>query len=490
MKNSIKAALLFLTLTVFNLQAQNYSPFIYDNASYFQFEDRIEALQEEPGYVYDHRGYAIYLQQAWNLNPVNGCNPHNQPTWAGPKYILAYIPNTYYFFNKNDEAILFKPMKNVGETWTMYTYSNGDYIEATISNKEQVSFLTLTDSVKTISLQRKNSGGTVLIDEVNNIVYKVSKNYGLIQLTRFLNFPTAGASGDLIGLTAPEKGFQLISSREIFNFDIGDEFHYDSLYQSNFLNLVQHINTINSVTAVYRSVNTDTVIYTFDQQKHIHSLNTQTLEETDEYSSGTVKQKYILSKKQLYPGQANLGTEKFLDGAPYWLTLFPDDATRSQWNTNGEWFRQAFNEPNCWGEFAYDPVHSYQYLEGCGLLENYQHAWGAGWPARYKRLVYFKKGQQQWGDALIVTSSTKKGNVNFTLFPNPLKQGELLHFNAPNFNVKQVFVYHVTGTKVLESSDDVSPIKSLDLSGIQPGLYLVQLVDEKNERVSQQLLIK
>jgi hypothetical protein len=367
----------------------------------------------------------------------------------------------------------------------MYTYTNGNYIEATISSKEQLSFLELTDSVKTISLQLKNAAGTDLTDPVNNIVYKVSKNYGLIQMTRFLNFPTATAAGNLIGLTVPKKGLQLITSRKIFNFDIGDEFHYDSLYQSDYNHLIRHIKMINTVSGIYRSVNTDTVIYTIEQQKETQSINTQTWEETYDYTNETIKEKHTLSKTLLYPGQANLGVERFIYNAPYHLTLFPDDETRSVWNTNGEWYEHGA-DPNCWGEGFFDPTHDYSYLEGCGLLSDYKYAWG-GIQSGYKHLVYFQKGSQRWGDALIITSNSKRENIPLALYPNPLKQGEVLHFNTANFEATKIIVYSSSGNQVLESD---TSYYNADLSKLQPGLYLVKLLNDKNEFLSGKLIIK
>jgi len=498
MKNLFKVALLFLMLTVFNLQAQDYSPLIYGNTSLFQFEgqsefeSRIEALQEEPGFISDYRGDAIKLLQAWNDDPTMECKPHNVATWAGPKYVKGLppnsTPNTYYFFNKANEPIIFQPLKEVGETWTMYTYANGNYIEATISHKENLSFLELSDSVKTISLQLKNSSGTELSNPLNNIIYRVSKHYGLIQLTSFLDFPSAIAAANLVGLTVPKKGMQLITSREIFNFDIGDEFHYDSLFQSHY-HVLHQSKTINIVTGIYRSANTDTVIYTFDQLKETRQWNAETSELTHYYSRENVQEKYTLSTSQLYPAQANLNTEPSIRNVSYWLTLFSDNV-RLKWNTDGGMlYKQSDNDPTCWELDSYGSISFYSYLEGCGLSSDSMHYWNSAFDYGYKRLVYFKKGEQQWGDPLILSTTTKKESASLTLFPNPLKQGEILHVESDHFRAIHCTIFNSQGIQVYKSQNDTS-VEYIDLKELEPGLYIVQLVNDKNEMLTSKLLIK
>ena len=471
---------------VYNSQAQNYIPFVYDNTSFFQFSDKIEALSETPGaFVPDPRGYAINLLQGWNP-AVSSCNPHDGVTWAGPKFTNGSTPNTYYFYNKNNEVLTFKPTKNVGEAWTLYTYSNGNYIEATISNKELLTFVELTDSVKTISLQLKNSSGTALTAPVNSVTYQVSKNYGFIRMTRFKDFPTATAIGTLIGTTAPKKGFQMISSRDIFKFDIGDQFHYDSLYENTFTHTTVSCKIMHTVSGIYHSVNTDTVIYTIEQQKEIRTLNTETLQESYSYTTSTLKEKYILSKTQLFPEQANLGVETFIKNSSYSLTLFAGDTDRSEWSTPPEWFMINPTQPQCWSEGYADPVITYSYLEGCGLLKQDRHFWSS--TGAYKHLVYFKKGEKRWGDALVITSSpTKKENAEVSLFPNPLKQGEQLHYNLGNFNATVVTIYNATGNSVSIPGYSSSTV---DVSNLTTGLYIIQFINEQNESVSSKLFIK
>lgn len=497
MKNRAKVALLFLMLTVLHVQAQDYSPMISGNTSLFLFEGQnesenwIEALQEESGFISDYRGDAIKLLESWNT--TMGCNDHNAPTWAGPKYVKGLPPNssphTYYFFNSNNEPITFQPLKELGEKWTMYTYLNGDYIEATISHKENLSFLELTDSVKTISLQLKNSSGIDMPNPLNDIIYKVSKHYGLIQLTRFLNFPSWTAAGNLIGLTVPKKGVQLITSREIFNFDIGDEFHYDSLFDSVSRRVHHFSRTINRVTGIYRSENTDTVIYTIDQQKETRQSNRETSEQTHLYSRENVQQKYILSNTQLYPSQANLNTEPSIRNLSYWLTLF-SDGVRLKWETEGGMsYKQNDNDPTCWELNPYGSISFTSYLEGCGLSLDSMHYWNSAADYGYKRLVYFKKGTEEWGQPLVLSNYSKAVDTPFTLYPNPLHQGGTLYLQSDQFVAKQWTIFNSQGVQVYEYKNDV-PIQSVDLNELKTGIYVVRLVNTKNEMINSKLIIK
>jgi hypothetical protein len=89
-----------------------------------------------------------------------------------------------------------------------------------------------------------------------------------------------------------------------------------------------------------------------------------------------------------------------------------------------------------------------------------------------------------------VTPTVAEEESSISLYPNPVLQGESLHFTNGNFKTAQVIVYNSAGNKVLESADLPDALSALDLSNLQPGLYLIQLMNKQQEFVTKQLMVK
>ncbi|MBC7488552.1 MAG: hypothetical protein H7282_17565 [Cytophagaceae bacterium] len=97
-----------------NLQAQNYSPIVNGNTSFFNFSDRIEALHVDSITV-DPKGNAHHFIKTWK-DPVGPeeCYTTDGNTWAGSKCVANN--HVYYFFNGNKDTIAFYPTKEINDT--------------------------------------------------------------------------------------------------------------------------------------------------------------------------------------------------------------------------------------------------------------------------------------------------------------------------------------------------------------------------------------
>jgi hypothetical protein len=95
------------------------------------------------------------------IRPIPNSNYYTEkgPSWIGKK--MTDCGNSMnLFFNKENDTIYIKTNALLNESWKMFTFSNGNYVQATISSKALETIIGLSDSVKTISLQVKNSSGT------------------------------------------------------------------------------------------------------------------------------------------------------------------------------------------------------------------------------------------------------------------------------------------------------------------------------------------
>jgi hypothetical protein len=479
MKNLLKVSLLFLMLFTIKVNAQNYSPIVDGNTSLFNFNGSIEALHVD-SITSDPKGLGYHFFKTWDeIIDYQNCHPYHNASWAGAKCVVS--GNTFYFFNKDLDTIVFQPTMEINDSWKLYTYADNKYIQATISSKTLESFLTFTDSVKTISLQLKDANGNSLSSDVNSLQLQLSKNYGCKQFCNVYEFPTNPSSAPLVGTTLPQAGLQLLSVKDIYDYQIGDEFHYHTYYDMETHTIIK---TIKRVLNVRVSLNTDTVIYEMKEFREItdHSDNLIS------YTEDTIFESIVINEPTFYPNQAIIGPDMFLDQrySSYTYTANVNYNNRSLIVPSENPY--YFKEQNCWQFIILEGSEYAGYAAGLGLTT--QYSYNTPTQEGYEtHLVYFKKGTEEWGTALTL-STYKKTEQSSSLYPNPLQQGQQLQIETGNFQTKQVTIYNAIGTRVKDISNTVSSIGSIDVSELQPGLYVIQLLNEKNEFITSKLIIK
>ncbi len=123
-----------------------------------------------------------------------------------------------------------------GENWVAYVHEN-DTIKARVSFKQNMQFLGLTDSVKSILFYRQHGSGPPEYVPVPDRPILISKHYGLIHTFRFSYFPLYIAEGSttqvpLIGMSEPRVGLQNPGLEDIFTLQVGDELHILETFSS------------------------------------------------------------------------------------------------------------------------------------------------------------------------------------------------------------------------------------------------------------------
>ena len=161
-------------------------------------------------------------------------------SWIGNK-VEEFPDGRWLFYNSKNQASTINTMENPGVSWGFYQYSNGARIEAEITKVEWLSFLSLSDSVKTIGFTYYDSTGNLSEHFINHKTIQLSKNYGFVSMFDFYRFPTTEIDYlyytgpgpfSLAGLTQPESGYQNITFSDVFNFSPGDEIHESYSYNA------------------------------------------------------------------------------------------------------------------------------------------------------------------------------------------------------------------------------------------------------------------
>jgi len=122
------------------------------------------------------------------------------------------------------------------------------------------------------------------------------------------------------------------------------------------------------------------------------------------------------------------------------------------------------------------------FVVGIGHAKFYSNDYG-GWNNE-NDLVYFKKGDEEWGTPNWLTSVTVEDVVlkqpEISLYPNPAK--DRLNIVTDNVNNASVYIYTMLGNHIM-TNELKSGQSSIDISLLKPGVYsLVYHTDKQKFR--------
>jgi len=398
-------------------------------------------------------------------------------SWIGSSIVIK-ANGENIFVNESLDSILIKTQASLNDTWIMYQYTNGNYIEATIIASEIDTFFSIPDSAKKISLQLKDNMGVSLNSSYNGHQITISKSFGLTKTLSFREFPAAYFSFELMGIEG-QVGYQNFKTADIYDFNIGDIFQYYSQYST--LNCLQTSNIQHTILSKTYSANLDSITYVIDDStwfdndcsstghtaNMLHSVITQIIDLSQQYNGLDV-----LPKEVSQPD--NLGYNSF--GEQLMTSIYNSRPLRN------EVYGLTIDSYYLCGGFSFNPgylwcsVNKFSYVKGLGkVLEENVNPYATRiceW-----HLSYFKKGAETWGTPvnLNILSNTELEKRNFALVPNPTT-GKLKIKNevpiAIGIRIETIHVYNIFGREVmtLQSTDEI------DLSSLAEGIYIVDVL--------------
>lgn len=128
---------------------------------------------------------------------------------------------------------------------------------------------------------------------------------------------------------------------------------------------------------------------------------------------------------------------------------------------------------NCWSTIAGEGcLPEMRYIDGLGGPYYYCHGYVGD--SEERKLVYYKKGDTEWGEKLIITGvPDSESDQGLRVFPNPACDMVTFQLNNET-GTYEVRIYSQTGTLVkLEQFKSSSC--SINLSGLKSGIYLYKL---------------
>ena len=356
-----------------------------------------------------------------------------------------------------------------------------DSVFARVDDIYQGEFLSLTDSIKAIGFYRKNEMGqlTPLYEEAPLLV---SKNYGLVRAV-FLHWLGAEVGPiELAGMSEPAVGLQNPTRLTTINLIAGDELHSKTSY-TGYTPEDEFIVDYKDERAVFverfwtGENDTINLVFSVDHQTYF-SLGGGPLRDTvytPPYLDTMTYEWALLSFLDEQPGA--LIPDPVDDDI--WRTVmlgynYRCDRPAKQWSTEiGFWSEDC-------GETSIDALLGVAYYRGFyGPYFDYVYVGGFYFDIR--RLAYAALSDGTiCGEPLDFLSSTDELILEgaITTWPNPVK--ELLWWGIPD-NQETLMVNIINAQGQVLTFDSTGPNQALDVSSLPPGVYWLQLIDQKGK---------
>lgn len=386
--------------------------------------------------------------------------------WAGKKVVINNGWN--YFFNDDNDTIKIKTDAVLNENWTLFQRADIK-ISATVTKWDTAMVLGVADSVKTITLHVFDAAMNPISHELENATITISKLYGLVKALNFTYFPALKYNCsyfttkklDLVGITNPELGVQKLKWFDVFDFQVGDEFHY--VESENYLmSGGSSLEKKYIIRILTRENFTDSIRYTQDvrtlrrYKPNAHSDFIITLEHSQ--NTNLIQ---INSEFEQKPG----------------IPVFNRDSTRFQISpvlnitTEPDFF--VLNS-GCWQKIFLtdDACNSVSYAKGRGLVMSISGCHEEQNYAR-KEQVYYKKGSVTWGTPLILTANEElNAGVAVTVYPNPVADRIFVDLNNVKHSTFELF--DAQGRLILQQELSVQK-NQVGVQQLGKGMYLYRL---------------
>lgn len=170
------------------------------------------------------------------------------PTFLGND--LEYTETGVLLYNEAASTPMeIRTTATVGTSWTAYTDTNTGYeLRMEVVDQAETSFLGLTDQVKTISLQSRNSSNDTFVNLIPEL--KISQTYGLIQGADLWRLAQNDNNIPLVGIN--EFGDRDYRFEDFFELLPGDALHIREVEftpnaNGGFYEVVEQIRRVNGI---------------------------------------------------------------------------------------------------------------------------------------------------------------------------------------------------------------------------------------------------
>ncbi|MFZ4455848.1 MAG: T9SS type A sorting domain-containing protein [Bacteroidales bacterium] len=418
----------------------------------------------------------IHLQQKGSYYRIDG-------SWIG-KRVVVKANGDNFIINSENDSILIKTQSVLKDSWIVYKKNNVMKITAEVTGIEKKSFLDMEDSVKTITFHVYDASMQPMPNQFEGSQIKISKNFGLIESLPFYAFPNVISDNQVLhcslsGMTNPKVGVQNLTAEDIFDFQVGDEFHtvYAKGVSLGFANK-DSVMTINRI--LERSSIGNNITYKIDVNERHYQLDWSTQVITNVVKQDTISIDPFNIKFSTLPGEIKVITESENVQS---VNMYADNSKsfRSMYLVNsgsGNWSEAIVtNDMTCSDNVYYKGYGGpYYNCKGSFTYEN-------------RSLIYSKKGGVETGTKLVISSIPTVYIENSLKISSTIGCKELTAKIASSELPARLEVLSVSGTVVFGKSIDTES-STISLQSLPAGAYLYRVRGDNGRVMGGKLILK
>lgn len=373
--------------------------------------------------------------------------------------------------NTEGDTIFIKTNALLNENWLAYEDDNLK-IEASIYEINNLGIYGGMDSVKSIHFQVYDLEMNPLEHEINEQIFNLSKNFGVKSCSNMSLFPNVEVqyenewvqeetiinSYSLKGQTHPAKGLQNLKWFDVYDFQVGDEFHTEVVS----MNMDQNSRSYKRHVYLSREDYSDSIVYQVKQQKISVDYGT---DEPLYFYHDTIKIK--INKNEDFDNLPRQSIGYGGSGEYYSMTG----------SSNLEKFKTSSGFAD-YGEGCY---FEEPYVGSCLTIYHYKKGLGGpyhqcdglgGLYGSENILLYYNKGNVVWGTPVdfTVSISEKLKPFNISVYPNPVN--DWVQIERASDEVLNYKVIDLSGKVILKGSLSQKK-EAIDLSSMNAGVYFL-----------------
>ena len=462
-----KIVIILLSFAIcLNVFAQDNWQCVYPNKKvYFESKDkyvhciRVDSTSNDNRILYP---FSDLHQIDWD------CYSITSGSWLS-KYILITEDGNTVFINGKNQQILIKNQAVLSESWEVFT-NNDIKVKGEITSIAPKSFLGIEDSVKTIKFFVYDKNDIPINHTLNQLDIEVSKHFGLVKTVNFYYFEHKidyfyhFDEFKIIGINGLEDGFRLVNLKEAyFDFQVGDEFHIYHAYTEGIQGPSWKNKTIHRYLS--RQDYEDRIEYFYERK-----INTNNPKDT---LHQIIFKGLLFNTEPNEPFGGDMISKVQIHNSPL-AQMFIEDCDITAYFYDSDTCLRQINVDVCRTWATYIPGLGGPYYSCCEF-----------WFSKYcYELVYYKKGNIEWGTPYSLSLSEYGKNTLCNIYPNPTT-GEF-KIESGEFIVENIEIFDVFGKRV-EVSRASTPESSIDISHLSAGLYFVKVTTKVGVEVKKVL---
>ena len=333
------------------------------------------------------------------------CSPDYGPLFL--HYVLKRHDGWFIFYDTDGDSLVYlNTQSHLNDSWIFYKHTlyPNSRVDAEVTALRIDTILGIVDSVKIMTLTRKDTNGNIVPDSINGKLIILGKHLGLVQTRDFFNllnepsYEFHPGAYYLAGKSDPKIGMQELTGREIFNYQVGDIFHYSGAISNYYLDPPQNYQYTDTRQILKKDSTATGYHYTILQS--IVANGTPTFHFKGIVNVDIAYTFYTPSPWDALPGEVIPSLSGDFDESYFNITRnLRENILQEKEFINCGYHCNTFDGCN-WGG-ANDCYNTDHYLaEGLGMT--HLNIFGApfGDPNWTEDLKYYKKGNYTWGSPL------------------------------------------------------------------------------------------